>query len=209
MTLLISGTELMRQIAETSRLEWLAFFSAVLQVWLALKNRRINFLFGIFSVACYIEVFRLSGLYAESLLNGYYLIMSIAGYFSWHQKNKLIISVMKPMEHFKMASLTLLLSFLLFFYLRTFTSSTVPVWDAFISALAWIGTWLMVRRKLENWLYLNISNTLAIPLLWYKGLELTALLTLIYWILAIRGWFAWKKQFHQPSGNENLSVPVN
>ncbi|HQW47475.1 MAG TPA: nicotinamide mononucleotide transporter, partial [Chitinophagaceae bacterium] len=54
-------------------------------------------------------------------------------------------------------------------------------------------TWLMIQRKLEHWLVLNLSNTFAIPLLIYKELELTALLTLIYFVIAILGYYKWKQ----------------
>jgi len=77
--------------------------------------------------------------------------------------------------------------------LKQFTQSTVPVADAFVSASAWAGTWLMIHRRLENWIILNISNLFAIPLQWYKGMELTALLTVIYFIIALRGYWQWRK----------------
>src|SRR5690606_26922293 len=67
---------------------------------------------------------------------------------------------------------------LLYLALDHFTDSTVPAWDAWVSATAWAGMWLLAKRKLENWLLLNISNAFAIPLLAYKGVHLYALLTL-------------------------------
>lgn len=83
---------------------------------------------------------------------------------------------------------------LLYVILKQYTSSTVPFFDALVSAIAWAGSWLLMRRKLENWLVLNVSNVMALPLLWYKELSLTALLTLIYIYVAIQGYVAWKKE---------------
>lgn len=80
-----------------------------------------------------------------------------------------------------------------FFILRFFTPSTVPILDAIVSASAWIGSWLLMKRKLENWIFLNISNAIAIPLQVYKGLSLTAVLTMIYFIVAIKGYLDWKR----------------
>jgi nicotinamide riboside transporter PnuC len=52
---------------------------------------------------------------------------------------------------------------LLYFMLKRFTSSTVPFWDAWASTTAWAGMWLLARRKIENWILLNVSNLFAIP----------------------------------------------
>jgi len=82
---------------------------------------------------------------------------------------------------------------LLYGALVSFTDSDVPWMDAWVTATAWAGMWLLAKRKMENWILLNISNAFAIPLLYYKGLLLYALLTLYLFIVAIFGYIAWKK----------------
>ncbi len=81
----------------------------------------------------------------------------------------------------------------LYVVLKNFTPSTVPFWDAFVSATAWAGMWLLAKRKIENWILLNISNAVAIPLLFYKHLLLYAGLTIFLFIVAVQGYFEWKK----------------
>ena len=78
--------------------------------------------------------------------------------------------------------------------LSRFTPSTVPVWDAWVSATAWAGTWLLARRKIENWILLNVSNIFAIPLLFYKQLPMFAALTVFLFIVAVFGYFDWRKR---------------
>lgn len=188
--------QIINQCTNTSLTEWLAFLFGVIQVVLALKNKPLNFYAGILSVSLYIYVFYTVELYAESLLNGYYLIVSIAGIFLWSKKEKeksLPITHTKQQEWIKASALFIALFMLLAFILKTYTKSNVPYADALVTALAWIGTWLMIHRKLEHWLVLNLSNTFAIPLLIYKELELTALLTLIYFVIAILGYYKWKQ----------------
>ncbi|MBK7039310.1 MAG: nicotinamide mononucleotide transporter [Bacteroidetes bacterium] len=188
--------QIITQCTNTSLTEWLAFLFGVIQVVLALKNKPLNFYAGILSVSLYIYVFYTVELYAESLLNGYYLIVSIAGIFLWSKKEKeksLPITHTKKHEWIKASALFIALFILLAFILKTYTKSNVPYADALVTALAWIGTWLMIQRKLEHWLVLNLSNTFAIPLLIYKELELTALLTLIYFVIAILGYYKWKQ----------------
>jgi nicotinamide mononucleotide transporter len=66
-----------------------------------------------------------------------------------------------------------------------------------VASIAWAGTWLLLKRKVENWIVLNISNCIAIPLQYYKGLELTALLTVIYVVVAVFGFFSWQKKLQE------------
>ena len=91
----------------------------------------------------------------------------------------------------------------LYLILANFTPSTVPFWDAFVSATAWAGMWLLAKRKIENWILLNISNAVAIPLLFYKHLILYAALTIFLFIVAVQGYFEWKKIIK----NETTSIP--
>lgn len=163
------------------------------QVWLALKNKSLNFYFGILSVTLYIWLFFTSGLYAESVLNVYYLVVSIAGIFLWRTKSALPIQKTTGKDWQKATFIFVMSWVLMAWVLQQFTQSTVPIADAFVSASAWAGTWLMIHRRLENWIILNISNLIAIPLQWYKGMELTALLTVIYFIIALRGYWRWRK----------------
>ena len=73
--------------------------------------------------------------------------------------------------------------------------STTPAWDAWVSVVAWAGTWLLARRKIENWVVLNVSNLFAIPLLIYKGLPMLAVLTIILFIVAVAGFFDWRRRY--------------
>lgn len=167
-----------------------------MQVVLALKNKTINFYAGIISVCFYTYVFYDFKLYAESLLNLYYLITSILGLFLWQQKSQKKISKTTHSEWI-ITSIILLSSFIiLFFLLHKYTDSTVPYLDAIVSAFAWAGTWLLLKRKLENWIILNISNLIAIPLQFYKGLELTSILTVIYVVIAVLGYLEWRKELN-------------
>jgi nicotinamide mononucleotide transporter len=86
---------------------------------------------------------------------------------------------------------------LLYTVLVNFTDSTVPLADSWVSATAWAGMWLLAKRKIENWILLNISNAFAIPLLLYKQLPLYAALTLFLFVIAILGYIDWNKTLKQ------------
>lgn len=185
----------------TSALEWMAFIFAVIQVVLAWQNKTLNFYAGIISVSLYTWLLYDGKLYAESLLNIYYFIISVAGILLWNKRDRKVLPVShtSSKEWVKATALFVILFAILYYVLKMHTDSTVPLPDALVTALAWAGAWLMIHRKVENWLVLNISNIIAIPLLWHKGFALTALLSLIYFVIAIAGYFRWKKMAEENS----------
>jgi nicotinamide mononucleotide transporter len=185
-----------QQLLATSPLEWIAFCLALLQVFFAIKNRAVNYLFGIASVAIYIYLFFVVKLYADASLNVYYLFISIYGFVLW-QKESITEQKISRMtsQQWKIVLAILFLSFTIsYFVLTRFTDSTVPVWDSAVAALAWAGTWLMTKRVIENWLFLSASNLIAIPLYHFKQLEATALLTVILLVMGLVGYWQWRKE---------------
>ena len=187
---------LWQQVLETSWLQWLGVSAGVTQVMLSKNNKVSNYLFGIISVIVTMIVLYEAKLYAEIALNMYYLIMSIYGWWYWISNKD---AAQKPItsssgKDWGIVVLIVGTAFAIFYYFLTHhTDSDVPLWDAWVSATAWAGMWLLAKRKLENWILLNISNLFAIPLLYHKGLLLYAILTLYLFTVAFFGYFNWKK----------------
>ena len=193
------------QLKETSLIEWAGVAFGVAEVLFAKANKIWLYPTGIISVVLSTYVFVISGLYAESLLNMYYLVMSIYGWWRWIKKRnepELPISWCTTKDWSYTTGIVVIGFGLLYFSLSHFTNSTVPFWDAWVSATAWAGMWLLAKRKIENWILLNISNAFAIPLLLYKHLPLYALLTLFLFIIAVQGYFKWNRIIaaHNKSG---------
>jgi len=184
------------QILHTSLIEWLAVGFGVAEVLLAKKNSIWLYPTGIISILLSMFLLLNVKLYAETLLSIYYLVMSVYGWIiwkkrkldgenqvSWSSNNELTIAVMISVIGFV----------LLYLVLRHYTDSDVPLFDAFVSSTAWAGMWLLAKRKIENWIFLNISNIVAIPLLFHKKLPLMACLTTFLFIVALFGFFEWRK----------------
>ncbi|WP_018627571.1 nicotinamide riboside transporter PnuC [Niabella aurantiaca] len=189
-------TVFVEEIRNTSLLEWLGAGLGATEVLLAKANKVWLYPAGILSVLISIYIFFTGGLYAESALNLYYLVMSIYGWWFWVFKRSVIpLPITRATK--KEWGITLWIALggfiILYITLRFLTDSTVPVMDAFVSATAWAGMWLLAKRKLENWILLNISNAAAIPLLFYKQFPLYALLTLFLFVIAIFGFLEWKR----------------
>jgi len=181
---------------QTSWLERFSVLCSVVQVILSANNKVSNYLFGILGIVTSMFVLIDAKLYAEFLLSLYYLVMSVYGLWYWRrQANAVQIVISKSSFHDWSIVIAIvgLGYILLYALLKMFTDSDVPMWDAAVSATAWAGMWLMAKRKLENWVLLNISNAIAIPLLIHKELYLFAALTVFLFVVAILGFFKWKR----------------
>lgn len=198
---------LLEQIQNTSLLEWTAVAFGVSEVLLARKNSIWLYPTGIISILCGSILLLESKLYAETLLHGYYLVMSIYGWANWKNRSRSGASRITKSDS-KDQTITFGIAVFgwgfLYFMLTRFTDSDVPVIDAFVSSTAWAGMWLLAKRKLENWIWLNTSNLVAIPLLYSKQLYMFSLLTLFLFVVAIFGYLDWKKELKNQ--NEKLQA---
>lgn len=196
--------QLQQGLLQTSWIERIAVLMGITQVLLSKKNKVSNYFFGILSILLTISVLYSAKLYAEILLNTYYLVMSFYGLWYWRGKKQQVpveITSSTKREWRTTIAIVVLGYGLLYFVLRFFTDSDVPILDAFVTSTAWAGMWLLAKRKLENWILLNISNIVAIPLLFHKGLFLFALLTIFLFIVAIFGYFEWKRMMKKSNDN--------
>lgn len=189
-----------QQLAKTSIIEWTAVIFGVSEVILAKRNNIWLYPTGLISILLSMFLLLKASLYAEVALNVYYLVMSIYGWVLWHKrKNEPPIRVSWcDKKELTIAIGICVIGFgILYLVLKNFTDSTVPILDSFVSATAWAGMWLLARRKIENWVFLNISNIVAIPLLFHKQLIMFSVLTTILFVVAIFGFFQWRKIYNQ------------
>lgn len=194
---------LWQQIRATSLLEWIAVSFGVTEVLLARKNNVLLYPAGIIGILCSGFLLIDAKLYAETLLHGYYLVMSIYGWILWKNRGPSgadHISRSTPEEQKIVWIIALGGWAILYFALKNFTDSDVPIIDGFVSSTAWAGMWLLAKRKLENWIWLNVSNLVAIPLLFHKQLILISLLTIFLFVVAIFGYLDWKKELDLQDG---------
>jgi len=183
------------QIRETTWLQWAAVLLGIAEVLFARVNNIWLYPTGIAGILISVYLLLMVQLYAESVLNLYYLVMSIYGWVYWVKKKsepQVKISWCNNREWTIRLAITFVGWLVLYLLLKNFTPSNVPVWDAWVSSTAWAGMWLLARRKIENWIFLNVSNLFAIPLLFCKGLPMFAVLTLFLFVVAFWGFFEWR-----------------
>ncbi|MBL7711432.1 MAG: nicotinamide mononucleotide transporter [Chitinophagaceae bacterium] len=188
------------EVKATQLPEWIAALFGVISVLFAQRNHILLYPSGLVSTGIYAWLLsrREAGLYAEALLNVYYFVMTLYGWWHWSRSRSsgatVPVGVCNRRDWFITFSIVGAL-WGLFYVLLLQTPSTVPGWDGFVSATACAGMWLLARRKVENWLLLNVSNLVSIPLFVYKGFYVTMLLTVFLFVVAIFGYVHWKKLY--------------
>ncbi len=145
------------------------------------------------------------GLYADFGINIYYLLIAVYGFWNWtrrsHQQETTTDSKEKkgkalPVSHTPLivwggiVVASGLLWWFIWWILVTFTDSTVPVADAFTTALSIVGLWMMARKYAEQWLVWLIVDLVCSCLYWYKGIPFYSVLYAVYTVIA---WFGYRK----------------
>jgi len=182
----------------TNWVEILGVILSLVYLYLSIKQKVSLWIFGFLSSALYIVVFFQSKFYADMSLQFYYLIISIYGWYNWKygkpdSGNELPVTKISHKLILQLALSSIVIYFIYYFVLAEFTDSTIPKADSFVGMLSVIGTWMLARKFIENWLVWIIADGLATGLFYYKGLYLTSGLFTIYTIMSIVGYFQWKK----------------
>ena len=179
-------------------LEITAVVFGIISVLFARKNNILVYPTGLISTLIFIYILYNFKLYGEFIINIYYSVMSILGWYLWSRRNngqeEFPISIMNSKEY-KISGLiftvTLLFIALVYHFFDKFTDLTAYV-DEFTTALFFVGMWIMAKRKIENWIVWIIADIISVPLYFYKGLTVSSLQFIVFTIIAILGYIEWK-----------------
>jgi nicotinamide mononucleotide transporter len=186
-----------------SFIEILAALSGIISVWFSRKASIWVYPTGLINTVFYIWISYDAQLIGEAVVNLYYTIMSLYGWYNWlrsNEKHELIVQVSRSNRTDWMLQLSFFTSiyivlFLSLNYLKeAFFPGAIPWADALASAAAFTGMWLMTRKKLESWIWWIITNMASMPLYYSKGYIFTAVYYFILLILAILGYIEWRKK---------------
>ncbi|MBP1771246.1 MAG: nicotinamide riboside transporter PnuC [Holophagaceae bacterium] len=161
---------------------------------------------GIANNLVFIVLFYRTGLYADVGLQGFYIAISIYGWWSWlhggRDHGALAVSRVKAPAAVLLVLSVVAITAALTWLLRHHTNSTVPVLDSLITALSLVAQVMMTRKWIENWPVWIAANCLSVGLLVYKGLYLTSALYLVYQVLCAMGWLEWHRDLGQSSDRD-------
>lgn len=159
------------------------------------------------------------GLYADFSINIYYLVIAVYGYIVWTRKNHgksagapkageeekkdggIPIRYAPAGVRWGCAGAALLLWALLYLGLNYLTDSTVPVADAFTTALSIVGMWMLARKYIEEWFVWIAVDAVCVGLYIYKGIYFYAVLYAIYTVIAFYGYRKWLRLMAEQTGN--------
>lgn len=180
-------------------LELVAIFFGLWSVWCAKKDNIWVFPTGLISTFIYAYLLWKWDLLGDSMINGYYFIMSIYGWYHWTRKKGDIeefpVSVITNKEKIIaliIFVLTIIFVVIVYLYFGKFTNWYSYV-DTFVTGIFFVGMWLMAKRKIENWIFWIIGDLISIPLYFAKGYTFTSFQYIVFTIIAVFGYLEWKK----------------
>lgn len=179
-------------------LEVFAAFVSVAAVWLNTRGDVRGLWLGIVGIVPYIWIFLREGLYGDFLLNIVYLVMSFYGIWYWKfggkAQKEAPITKSRVQEQLSLIVLCALITLGLGYWFSMLEGASLPYWDATTTAFAFGGQWLLSKKRLENWLWWILINTLCVGIYYYKELYATTGLYFVLLVLAFVGYRRWKRK---------------
>ena len=187
----------------TTWLEYIAVFTGIASVWFSRKENILVYPVGLINTIIYIYLSIKGDLYGEASVNFYYTVMSIIGWYMWLRKNEKKEVILQVTHSDKKMWADQVL-FFLFFYVsiyvaltflkQSFAEGAIPWADAFASATAFTGMWLMTKKKVESWYWWIATDFASVPLYFVKGYVFTSVYYFILLVFAFWGLTEWQKR---------------
>ena len=187
----------------TGWMEYIAVFAGIISVWFSRKENIWVYPTGLLNTIFYIYLSFKGGLLGEASVNFYYTVMSIYGWILWARKDQQLRLVLHISFSNKKEWLIQLAFFSTFYiaiffalsYLKKdFAPGAIPWADAFASATAFTGMWLMTKKKVESWYWWIATNIASIPLYFVKHYVFTSVYYVVLLIMAVWGLAEWIKR---------------
>ena len=185
-------------------LELVAVFAGILSAWFSKQNNILIYPTGILSTSIFVYLLFVYGLLGDMIINAYYFAMSMYGWYFWTRKvdknHYTPITTTDSSE--RKISLGIFVGTLIFIFIVYKVFDKWDSWTAYVdtltTAIFFVAMWLLARKKLENWLFLLVGNIISIPLYFYKGLVFSSFQFVLFVIISIYGYMAWKKILNKP-----------
>ena len=179
---------------------WLEIVGTIIgfvYLWQEVKASIWLWLTGIIMPAIYNIVYYKSGLYADFGIQIYYIVAAIYGFMVWKfgkkddKKAELKIVHTTARQAVVLFTISALVFIPIYLILTNFTDSTVPFYDSATTALSIVALWMLAKKHVEQWLVWIAVDGVSSGLYFYKGIYFTAVLYLVYTIVAVYGYKKW------------------
>lgn len=187
----------------TTWLEYVAVFSGIVSVWFSRKENIWVYPTGLINTTFYVYLSFKGSLLGEASVNFYYTVMSIYGWILWAKKDQQqehIVNIKWSTRKEWLQEIIFFASFYiaifgaLSYLKRDFAPGAIPWADAFASATAFTGMWLMAKKKVESWYWWIATNIASIPLYFIKHYVFTSVYYVILLVMAVWGLIEWQKK---------------
>ncbi len=188
-------------------LEIIVFIFGILSVWYAGKENILVYPTGLIATVITVYLLYLAGYLGDMILNGYYSIMSIYGWYKWSQitENNKPIEISRTNTKEKFFGVIIFIVTLIVIYLvYKWVGNEILVEnyiDVITSGIFFTGMYFMALKKIENWTLWIIGDLVSIPLYAYRGLGILALQFAIFTIMAIMAYRSWYKILEEQKKN--------
>jgi nicotinamide mononucleotide transporter len=178
-------------------LEAIAFVFGILSVWFAKKVNIWVYPTGLICTVITVYLLYINGYIGDMLMNFYYSVMSIYGWWNWarRQQNKPVVPISRTTSNEKFIGIILFVLTMVVTYTvyKTFdyTIEFANYIDILTSGIFFTAMWYMANKKIENWTLWIIADVITVPLYAYRGLGMLSLQYVIFTILAIQGYKEW------------------
>lgn len=180
-------------------MEFFGTLTGLIYVLLVIRQNPLCWPVGIINAAFYLWVFFTAKLYADSTLQGIYIILCAYGWWLWIRgdsgESKISISKLPKQQIVSCSVILVFGSAILGYFFRSHTDADLPYLDSFATITSLVAQWMTSKKYLENWkLWIGV-NTLYVGMYIYKHLYMTAGLYFLFFILAIQGYRVWSKEY--------------
>lgn len=183
-------------------LEAIAFVFGIASVWYAKREDILVYPTGLIATTITVYLLYKAAYFGDMMMNFYYSVMSIYGWWNWSRttNDSTSLPISRTTFREKIIGLVLILITMIVTYgVYSYFKNEILLEnyiDIFTSGIFFTAMWFMANKKLENWTLWIFADIITIPLYAYRGLGMLSLQYLIFTILAIQGYFAWKKSFN-------------
>ena len=183
-------------------LEIIAVFFGFLSVWFSKNNNILVFPTGMINTSIFVYLLLKWSLLGDMIINAYYFIMSIYGWYFWLKGTNNTVSPISKVSNTDIRIVVLLFISSSIFVSLVYTffdkwETIVSYIDILTTAIFFAAMWLMAKRKVESWIFWIVGNIISVPLYLHKGLAFTSIQYFIFTVIAIAGYIKWKELYNK------------
>ncbi|MCC9041872.1 nicotinamide riboside transporter PnuC [Myroides sp. M-43] len=184
-------------------LESIVFIFGILSVWYAGKENILVYPTGIIATIITVYLLYVIGYYGDMILNGYYSIMSVYGWYNWSRQKDghSVLKISRTNRSEKVKGVIIFFVTLIIIYGVYYFSGKEILPENYIdiitSGIFFTGMYYMALKKIENWTLWIIGDIVSVPLYAYRGYGILAVQFAVFTVLATMAYISWYKTINK------------